>query len=230
MSSPIFRRQLIVSAMAFSLGCLASPVHSQSAKLRPSAVVAGELAADHLQLASMTDPVGVDQQKPCFSWELRARASDAHDLRQSGYEILVASSLDELARSRGTLWDSGRVPSTQRLYIAYGGRPLASHHSYFWKVRVWDEEGNASDWSAPAKWTTAILHSAEWVAHWIAAEPDGAVEPQAREHQGVWTDTVQPLPIFRKEFRVTGPVKSAIVFVSGPFLSLPVGDTTASAR
>ena len=30
-----------------------------------------------------------------------------------------------------------------------------------------------------------------------------------------WTDSEQPLPIFRKEFRVTGPVKSAIVVVSG---------------
>ena len=134
---------------------------------------------------------------------------------QSSYRILVASSAEELAMNRGSLWDSGRVQSGQRLYIAYGGQPLSSYQSCYWKVRVWDQAGKASAWSAPAKWTMAILHPDGWKARWIAAEPDGPLQPQARENQGQWADSAPPLPIFRKEFRVTGPVKSAIVVVSG---------------
>ena len=205
----------ILSSIVFSAVSFASHSHILYAHQSRSAPVVGDLAPDHLQVASMTDPVGVDRQTPGLSWELCATARDAHDLRQSSYQILVASSSEELAKNRGGLWDSGRVQSGQRLYIAYGGQTLTSHDTYFWKVRVWDQAGNASDWSAPAKWTTAILHPEDWIAHWIAAEPDGPLEPQAREHQGRWMESVSPLPIFRKEFRVTGLVKSAIVVVSG---------------
>ena len=180
----------------------------------PMAVV-GDLAPENLQVASTIDPIGIDRQTPRLSWELRATVPGAHDLTQSSYQILVASSAEELAKNRGSLWDSGRVQSGQRLYIAYGGQPLSSYQSYYWKVRVWDQAGKASAWSAPAKWTMAILHPDEWKARWIAAEPDGPLQPQARENQGQWTESVPPLPIFRKEFRVTGPVKSAIVVVSG---------------
>lgn len=140
---------------------------------------------------------------------------EAHDLGQGSYRILVASSAEELAEDRGSLWDSGRVQSSQRLYVTYCGRPLTSHQSYYWKVRVWDQVGKASGWSAPAKWTTAILHPDEWKARWIAAEPDGPLPTQPSENRGNWTESVQPLPIFRKEFQVTGPVKGAIVLVSG---------------
>ena len=182
---------------------------------RPLTAIAGSIVPQNLQAASTFDPIGIDSQTPRLSWELRATVPGTHDLTQSGYQILVASSADEIARDRGSLWDSGQVPSGQRLYIAYGGQPLASYRTYYWKVRVWDQDGKVSAWSAPAKWTMAILNPDEWKARWIAAEPDGPLQPQARENQGRWTESMQPLPIFRREFRVTGPVKSAIVAVSG---------------
>jgi alpha-L-rhamnosidase len=175
----------------------------------------GLIAPENLQVASTTSPTGIDRPTPSLSWDLRATLPGAHDLWQSAYRILVASSTEELADDRGSLWDSGRVQSSQRFYVAYGGRPLTSHQSYYWKVQIWDQAGNASAWSPSANWTTAILHPDEWKASWIAAEPDGPFQPQTRENRGHWTEPAQPLPIFRKQFRVTGPVKSAIVFVSG---------------
>ena len=205
----------IACACMLLLVSFAFPLHFLYADSNGSTAVAGGVMPENLQVASTTNPTGVDRQTPSLSWELRATLPGAHDLGQSSYQILVASSAEELAGDRGSLWDSGRVQSGQRLYVAYGGRPLSSHQSYYWKVRVWDQAGNASSWSAPAKWTTAILHPEEWKASWIAAEPDGPLQPQTRENRGQWTEPVQPLPIFRKDFRVTGPVKSAIVFVSG---------------
>jgi hypothetical protein len=217
MGLPTFSHSQTASVLALSALCLAPPIHSLQAQPRTSA--SGRLAPAHLRIASQTaltnDPVGVALQTPRLSWELRAAEPGARGLRQTSYQILVASTAEELAKNRGTLWDSGRVPSSQRLYIAYAGRPLASHRAYFWKVRVWDQAGSASPWSAPASWTTAILNPDEWVARWIAAAPFRSLDPQTRENQGQPAESPEPLPIFRKEFRLAGPVKSAIVFVSG---------------
>ena len=177
--------------------------------------VAGGIAPLNLEAASEINPIGIDFQTPRLSWELRATVPATHDLAQDSYQILVASSAVELTKDRGSLWDSGRVQSSRHLYITYGGRTLSSYQSYYWKVRIWDQAGKASAWSAPARWTMAILHPDEWTARWIAAEPDSPLEPQARENQGHWTESIQPLPIFRKNFRVTGPVKSAIVVIAG---------------
>ena len=199
---------LFLASLAFPRPFLYSDLHGLTA-------VAGGIAPDRLQVDSMTNPVGVDGQTPSLSWELRATVPGTYDLMQSSYRILVASSAEELAMNSGSLWDSGRVQSGQRLYVTYSGRPLSSYQSCYWKVRIWDQAGKASAWSAPAKWTMAILHPEEWKASWIAAEPDGPLQPQTLENQGQWTESVQPLPIFRKEFRVNGPVKSAVVLVSG---------------
>jgi alpha-L-rhamnosidase len=200
---------------ALLLATFALPRHFLYADSHGLKAGAGALTPENLQVASTTNPTGIDRQTPSLSWELRATLPGAHNLRQSSYRILVASSAEDLAEDRGSQWDSGQVQSSQRLYVAYDGRPLRSHHSYYWKVRVWDQAGSASPWSPPAKWTTAILHPDEWKAHWISAEPDGPLQPQTRENRVHWTEPVQPLPIFRKEFHVKGPVKSAIVFVSG---------------
>ena len=202
-------------ALVLYLASLASSRSVLYADSRSLRAAAASIAPEKLQAASTVDPIGIDGRPPHLSWKLRATFPGMHDLKQSSYRILVASSLDELAKNHGNLWDSGRVLSGQRLYVTYGGQPLSSYHSYYWKVRIWDQAGHASVWSATAKWTMAILHPDEWKARWIAAEPDGPLQPQARENQGHWTESAQPLPIFRKEFRVAGPVKSAIVAVSG---------------
>ena len=209
MSSLIPRHLYFAFHCALFLASFAFPRHFLYADSH------GLIAPENLQVAATTNPTGVDRRTPSLSWELRAALPEAHDLGQSSYRIVVASSAEELAQDRGSLWDSGRVQSSQRLSVAYGWRPLSSHQSYYWKVQIWDQAGNVSGWSAAAKWTTAILHPEEWKASWIAAEPDYPLRPRTREHGGRWTDLVQPLPIFRKEFRVTGPVKSAVVFVSG---------------
>jgi hypothetical protein len=176
---------------------------------------APSLIPGHLQVASLTDPVGVESAAPRFGWQLRAVDSGAHDLLQGAYRLLVASSADALAAGRGDVWDSGRVASDDRLHVVYKGTPLRSHTTYYWKVQVWDQDGQASGWSEPAQWTTAILNPGEWTARWIAAEPDHPLEPQTLENRGVLGDMPLPLPIFRKEFAVAKPVRRAVVFVSG---------------
>jgi alpha-L-rhamnosidase len=215
MTFPNLRELRIVCALALFLAILSFSRPFLYADPHGLTQVAGSMEPQYLRVASSINPIGIDRPAPSMSWELRARVPGMHDLRQTSYQILVASSVDELAKNQGNLWDSGRVQSSQRLYVTYGGRPLTSYQNCYWKVRVWDQAGKASGWSAQAQWTMAVLHPEEWKAHWIAAEPDGPLQPQAREHHGQWTDSAQPLPVFRREFRVNGAVKSAIVVVSG---------------
>src|ERR1700689_4409783 len=66
--------------------------------------VAGGVTPENLQVASTTNPTGIDRQTPSLSWELRATFPGAHNLRQSSYRILVASSAEDLAEDRGSQW------------------------------------------------------------------------------------------------------------------------------
>ncbi|MGB7760366.1 MAG: family 78 glycoside hydrolase catalytic domain [Bryobacteraceae bacterium] len=135
-------------------------------------------------------------------------AAETRGAKQTAYRILVASSAQSLAGDRSDTWDSGEIASSQMFQIEYGGKPLQPATRYYWKLRVWDEKHRPSAWSAPAEYTTGLLAADQWKARWIAAEPDDAHSPQARE-------STKPLPIFRHEFSASKKVSQALVFVSG---------------
>ena len=35
------------------------------------------------------------------------------------------------------------------------------------KVKVWDRDGNPSEWSEPTRWTMGLLKREDWKAKWI---------------------------------------------------------------
>jgi len=111
------------------------------------------------------NPQGIDNPNPGLSWVIdSARRGDL----QTACQVLVASSAELLAAGQGDLWDSGRVASNQSAQVAYAGQPLASRTGCFWKVRVWDRDGQSSRWSAPAAWTMGLLGPSDWTAQWIS--------------------------------------------------------------
>jgi hypothetical protein len=175
----------------------------------------GGIAPVRLQIDHLGNPIGLDDLQPRFQWNLRATNPEWRGLRQSAYRIMVTASVQLLIKNQGDLWDSGRVESASLLGIVYQGRPLQSHTEYFWKIKVWDQDGQDSNWSEPAHWATALLHPEEWRARWIAAAPDTEQAPQARENVGTYVEATAPLPIFRRTFQVTKPIRKALVFVSG---------------
>jgi alpha-L-rhamnosidase len=127
------------------------------------AVAIGELRCENLE-----NPSGIDATQPRLSWMLHSSESGE---MQAAYQILVASSRQELAADKGDLWDSGKVSSDQSIQIPYAGKPLASRAQCFWKVRVWDQTGTVSDWSKPAEWTVGLFSPADWgAAKWIGLD------------------------------------------------------------
>jgi hypothetical protein len=138
--------------------------------LTHSIAIAGTLLPVHLRCANCTNPKGLEVVHPELSWQLTAGKSAAdNNLRQTAYEILVASTATQLRNNRGNLWDSGKTMSNQSIQIPYTGKPLRGQQRCWWKVRVWDAANKASAWSKPAMWTMGLLRKDQWRAHWISA-------------------------------------------------------------
>jgi len=122
----------------------------------------GELRCEHLQ-----NPQGIDAAAPRLSWMLH---SSERDVKQSAYQILVASSEEKLKAGAADLWDSGKIISDESVLVPYAGKNLGSRTECFWKVRVWDENGNVSAWSKTAAWSMGILNPTDWNAQWIGQD------------------------------------------------------------
>src|SRR5258708_812929 len=125
-------------------------------------VTVGDLRCEHLD-----NPQGIDATQPRLSWMLQ---SNERGVKQTAYQILVASSVAKLKSDQGDLWDSGKVSSDESVLVAYAGKPLASRTECFWKVHVWDTDGKVSAWSQPASWTMGILDPGEWHAQWVGQD------------------------------------------------------------
>jgi hypothetical protein len=108
-----------------------------------------------LRCEGAVDPLGLDAQRPRLSWRMEA---DRNGAAQTAYQIEVDGA-----------WDSGKVLSDTSIAIRYAGAPLESGKTYAWRVRLWDEQGRPTAWSAPARWTMGKLSPADWSARWIAA-------------------------------------------------------------
>ena len=76
---------------------------------------------------------------------------------QTGYQVVVD------IRPRGPpSWDSGQVASADSTDVRYEGRPLGPGGRYSWRVRVWDEDGQASPWSEPAWFEVELDPAGGW--------------------------------------------------------------------
>ena len=128
-------------------------------------------APQGLRCEYLSNPLGIDVQKPRLSWVLDGMSG------QSAYRVLVASSPSNLQRDQGDLWDSGRISSPQSTWVEYSGKKLVSGQQAYWKVRSWSETGKLSAWSAPASWSMGLLEASDWHAQWIGERrPDGTAE------------------------------------------------------
>lgn len=130
-----------------------------------------------------TKPLAIDTLAPRLSWQLNDNRRGA---KQRAYQILVAANPRELDQDKGTLWDTGKVESSQSNQIEYAGKPLQSRARCFWKVRVWDMAGKASEWSEHASWEMGLLEKSDWTSEWIGMKwPEEKADPYAGK-MGEW--------------------------------------------
>jgi alpha-L-rhamnosidase len=158
--------------------------------------------AAYLRCEYHENPLGIDTAKPRLSWIVQ---SDRRGERQTAYHILVASTPEALAEDRGDLWDTGKVDSAQTIQVEYDGKPLQSNDRCFWKVRVWDRDGEPTEWSKPAAWSMGLLKPSDWKAQWIGCDIP---------HDQVENPVYLPCPFLRKSFHVARSVRRATVYAT----------------
>ncbi|MFJ5898864.1 alpha-L-rhamnosidase [Streptomyces sp. NPDC093064] len=144
-------------------------------------------------------PLGLDAQRPRLSWPL---ASDKPGMRQSAYQIRVATTAKGL--SRPDVWDSGKVTSGESVLVPYGGPGLEPRTRYFWSVRVWDTDGRTSGWSEPSWWETGLMDAGEWTADWISAPASLTDVPSLEGSSWIWFpegDPTSSVPAVTRWFR-----------------------------
>ena len=157
-----------------------------------------------LRCEQLSDPRGIDVRQPQLGWQIR---SDQRDLRQTAYQLLVASTMSGLSKDEGDLWNSGKVSSSQSQMIPYAGVPLKSRMGCYWKVKIWTT-GGVSEWSRPAFWSMGLLDGTDWTARWIGYD------------QGFPWDSVSKFSrlsarYFRREFHAASDIRSATLYIIG---------------
>ncbi len=173
--------------------------------------VAGAAAAGpgltpaQLRCEYRTNPLGIDELRPRLSWVVE---SGERGQRQTAYQVLVASDETRLRKGRGDLWDSGKVAGGETTGVVYSGKPLGSRQLCFWKVKVWDKDGRASDWSQPAQWSMGLLKDKDWQAQYISFRDTSPV------HKFKEPLFLPPARQYRKEFAAARPVRRATLYAT----------------
>ncbi|HEY1786962.1 MAG TPA: family 78 glycoside hydrolase catalytic domain [Verrucomicrobiae bacterium] len=185
------RLKLLVFIIILSIAC--------------SATLMAGVTIDDLRCEYQKDPLGIDTRAPRLSWILE---SNQRDQAQTACEVLASSSPEKLAAGQFDEWDSGKVFSAESINIVYAGKALGSGQRIWWKVRVWDAVGHASEFSKPAWFEMALLEPSDWRAQWIQLKSGEAVPDSL-----AFDD--HPAPLFRKEFVLAKKVARARIYVSG---------------
>lgn len=123
------------------------------------------LQIDELKIEYHTNPKGIHVLKPRFNWVLTGTGRHRW---QTAYQILVATSPEWLVKNNGDAWDSGKVISNSTNQIEYNGEDLQSGKTYYWKVKVWDEDDVESDWSIVSHWSMGLLNFSDWKGLFIS--------------------------------------------------------------
>ncbi|MGB3007576.1 MAG: family 78 glycoside hydrolase catalytic domain [Chitinophagaceae bacterium] len=176
-----------------------------------------QLSVSNLQIENRNSPLGVDNTKPTFSWQLE---SNQKNVLQTAYQVLVSDNENMLKRNIGNIWDSKKVSANTSIQVEYKGKQLSSTKKYFWKVKVWDNKGNASNWSSTSFWQMGLLHRDDWHnAKWIGYdEPVDSLRIFPHAHlsgKRSWGTRRNVLPLMRKEFNVQKEIKSATTYICG---------------
>ncbi|MBQ2188096.1 MAG: family 78 glycoside hydrolase catalytic domain [Bacteroidales bacterium] len=148
----------------------------------------------------------LDTNEPRFSWNYE---SDAKNVKQTSYRIIVASTLDGALKGLGDLWDSDVINSDRMLYIPYEGKPLQSHDKVFWKVFAtlsYDKNKTVSVESDVKSFEISLLNSSDWHAKWIGHDFDDDI---------LVGKTRVAARYLRKEFILGENIAEARLYVSG---------------
>ncbi|MFZ0393516.1 MAG: family 78 glycoside hydrolase catalytic domain [Terracidiphilus sp.] len=126
-----------------------------------------------LRVDNLSNPLGIDDPAPKFSWQLDDPARGA---KQTAYQIDLFAGMAGYPDAKFAFWTSGRVASNQSLNVRYAGPALKPSTRYYWLLTVWGADGKPyphaepqAD-SEPAWFETGLMNQEAWQAQWIGYE------------------------------------------------------------
>ncbi len=154
----------------------------------PFDITVAALRVEHLR-----ETLGIGTGRPRLSWHIQA---GPQNWLQAAYAI-------ECHGADGELYgETGRVKSDQSVLVDWPFAPLSSRQRVNLRVRVWGQDGSASDWSDPVTLETGLLQAADWDARFITPDWD---EDTTRSN---------PAPYLRRVFDVRPGMVSARLYVT----------------
>ena len=193
-------RNSVVKKVLYSVVCLALLIQTACKKNSVSSINPENLVVSE----GFKNPFGFYDAKPTFSWQLPISGSVKS---QRAYRIVVASSTD-LLDTNPDLWDSGKKMSNQSNWIQYEGLSLNSRQKVYWKVKFWNQNENASNWSKINYFELGLLDNKDWQAKWIG------MDTKKEKVLGSKGNIIHRPQYLRKVFEVPNEVNSARLYIT----------------
>ena len=185
----------------------------------PSPAHAAALRAEHL-----VNPIGIDAARPRFSWQM---SDPRRGATQTGYRILVASSVAKLTADHADTWNSGMVENNNTIDIEYAGPALAARHKYYWTACIRDQNLAMTRCSPAASFETGMLGE-PWHGNWIAASRAMLDTIAHDPADGDSASTDGRPPLLRRSFTLRSqPVRARIYMATLGGYRLTINGATA---
>jgi len=166
---------------------------------------------------NMEKATGVNPDHFFFSWKM---ISGENNVKQTAYRILLSET--KKFSEKNIIWDSGKIEEEQSILVDYKGKKLKTDKYYFWKVKVWDNNKNESEWSAPNSLICGLFNEKDWNgAQWIGYKNMPTSKRLVEGISGYGKPSKNKVeeravvPLFRKSFRLNKNIESATLFISG---------------
>jgi alpha-L-rhamnosidase len=165
------------------------------------------LSAYGLQCEHRSEPLGVDEPRPAFSWKLAATSPGRS---QQSYRVTVRP-----ATGGEPVWDSGRVTDPGHHEVIYAGAPLDPSTRYTWDLELTDDRGEPGQ-PAGSWFETGLLTPAAWTARWIRRDSRTAprIDPPQDGDPPERSRMLGPPCQFRREFELPSPPARARAYVT----------------
>ncbi|HEY4065114.1 MAG TPA: glycoside hydrolase family 78 protein [Puia sp.] len=187
-----------------------------------SLFAAAQIVVNDCSVEYLSNPVGIDTREPRLSWII---GSKEKEIRQTAYQVFVASTPERAKETTADIWNSGKISSDNSVLIAYTGKPLLSGRRYYWRVRVWDQKGDSAITSEPVYWEMGLLEKGDWKGQWLSAPKvydwQQFVAGRKLAIKTGKEEDPDPAPEFRKSFSFAKEIAQARLYISGVGYNIP---------
>jgi len=151
------------------------------------------LIPKELQCEYLNNPIGIDSPHPRLTWKI---IDPRQGSKQSAFQIFIATDSNVLNNQKSDVFHTPIIDDAAQLFN-YKGDALKSFTRYYWKVKVWDQNGISSI-SNINYFETGMMQMSNWKGAWIS-DTRNIDKKEA--------------PYFRTNFEINKKVKSARAYI-----------------